>query len=149
MDGEHTFNNVKVILIQQISKPIDQRLHELLNAPSLGEVKPSEFLCEARRAIKMEDMSDALLCEILMTKSPQEVQTSLSIISGCPMDDFTRCADRAKIRFSGQFANSTSMQIQLLEQQVEQLKSTTQNQAARNSKSFYQKFFPTGFFSKT
>ena len=142
LDGEHTFNDIKVFLIQQFSKPLDQRLLELLNAPSLGEVKPSEFLNEARRAIKVEDMSDAVLCEILMTKLPQEVQTSLSIVSGCPMDEFARCADRAMIRFSGQFSNSTNMQIQRLERQVEQLKSTIQNQTARNSKSFHQNFSP-------
>ena len=149
LDGEHTFNDKKVFLIQQFSKPLDQRWHELLNAPSLGEVKPSEFLNEARRAIKVEDMSDAVLCEILMTKLQQEVQTSLSIVSGCPMDEFARYADRAMIRFSGQFSNSTNMQIQRLKRQVEQLKSTVQNQTARNSKSFHQNFFPTDFFSTT
>ena len=71
LDGEHTFNDIKVFLFQQFSKPLDQHLHELLNAPSLGEVKPSEFLNEARRAIKVEDMSDAVICEILLTKLPQ------------------------------------------------------------------------------
>ena len=88
---------MKVFLIQQFSKPLDQRLHELLNASSLGEVKPLEFLNEASRAVKreVEDMSDAVLCEILMIKLPQEIQTSLSIVSGCPMDEFARCADKS------------------------------------------------------
>ena len=53
LDGEHTFNDIKVFLIQQFSKPLNQRLRELLNAPNLGEVKPSEFLNRARRAIKV------------------------------------------------------------------------------------------------
>ena len=66
-------------------------------------------------------MSDAVLCKILMTKLLQEVQTSLSIVSGCPMDEFARCADRAMIRFSGQFSNSIDIQIQCLERQEEQL----------------------------
>ena len=114
-------------------------MHELLNAPSLGEVKPSKFLNEARRAIKVKNMSDAVLCEIL------EVQTSLSIVSGCPMDEFARCADRGMLRFSGQFSNSFNMQIQRLERQVEQLKSTIQNQTARNSKLF-QNFSSSIFF---
>ena len=51
LDGERTFNDIKVF------KPLDQHLHELLNAPRLGEVKPSEFLNKARRAIKVEDMT--------------------------------------------------------------------------------------------
>ena len=79
-----------------------------------------------------------------MTKLPQEVQTFLSIVSGCPMDEFARCAERALVRFSGH-SNSTNMQIQRLERQAEQLKSTIQKQTAKNS-IIAQNFFSTSSF---
>ena len=92
-----------------------------VDASSLGEVRPLELLNEARRVMKIEDMSDAVLCEILMIKFPQEVQTSLLIVSGCPMDEFARCADKVMIRFSRQFDNFTNRQIQFLERQEERI----------------------------
>ena len=113
-------------------------MHELLNAPSLGEIKPSKFLNEARRAIKVEDMSYAVLCEIL------EVQTALSIVFKCPMDEFARCADRAMIRCSGQFSNSSNMQIQRLERQVEQFKPQYKIKL-QEIQNYFTKIFPHRF----
>jgi len=93
LDGEHSYNEIKNFLIQNFSKSLDQRLQEILGMPTLGDLKLSKFLCQARGFISATGMSDAVLCKILMSKLPQQVQTVLSVILGCPMDEFARIAN--------------------------------------------------------
>ena len=69
-------------MIQHLSKPLDRRMHELFKAPSLDEVTPSELLREAGRVIKMEDMTDAVLCEILMTRSSDSLVNCFWLSNG-------------------------------------------------------------------
>ena len=143
LDGEHTVAQIETFLTQKFSKSLDQRLQELLNLPSLGDLKPSDFLSQARCAISALDMSDAVLCEILMMKLPHEVQTTLSIILGCPLDEFSRAADRAMRRFSsnqvdGQFLGVASSKIQQLEREVDSLKyKLNRNQSGSSSSYAY------------
>lgn len=121
LDGEHSFEEVKVCLIAKFSKSLDQSLQELLSLPSLGDLAPSKFLTQARREISKNDMSDAVLCEILMNKLPLEVQNSLSIVLGSSMDEFSKIADRAMRRHSGQ--GLVTSQIHQISQKVEHLES--------------------------
>ena len=81
----------RLILFSKVSLTQKFCLQKFLNAPNLVEVKPSEFLNQARRTIRVEVTTDVELCKILMTELPQEAQTTLSIVSGCPMDKFVRC----------------------------------------------------------
>ena len=78
----------------------------------------------AKGAISSVDMSDAVLCKILMTRLPQEVQATFSIIFGCLMDEFAKAADRATSKFWGQFVGTTrpNFQIQQLDQIFKKLK---------------------------
>ena len=84
LDGTHCFGEIKDFLVNKFARPLDQRLQELLRIQSLCDLKPSDFLEQARLAVSRDDMSDAVLCEILMMKLPTEVQTTLSIILGSP-----------------------------------------------------------------
>ena len=59
LDREHILDGVKNSL--KLFKSLDQRLQELISVPSLGDVKPSEFLSRARDAISSADTSDAVL----------------------------------------------------------------------------------------
>jgi len=100
--------------------------------PTLGDLKPSEVLCQARGFISATFMSDAVLCEILMSKLPQQVQTALSVILCCTMDEFARTADRAMCRFSNKFATSNS-HLRQLENEVQNLKLKVQNQSINSN----------------
>ena len=51
-------------------------------------------------------MSDAVFCEILMMKLPTEVQTTLSIILGSPLNEFAVAADTAMRHFSASLVSS-------------------------------------------
>ena len=51
-------------------------------------------------------MSDTVMCEILMMKLPTEVQTTLSIILGSPLNEFAAAADTAMRRFSAPLVSS-------------------------------------------
>ena len=82
LDGTHSFREIKDFLVNKYARPLDQWLQELLRIQSLGDLKPSDFLEQSRLAVSCDDMSDAVLCEILMIKLPTEVQTTLSIILG-------------------------------------------------------------------
>ena len=77
-----------------------------MRIPSLGDLKPSDFLEQARLAVSRDDMSDAVLCEILMMKLSSEVQTTLSIILGSPLNEFAAAADTAMRRFSAPLVSS-------------------------------------------
>ena len=73
LDGTHSFGEIKDFLVNKYARPLDQQLQELLRIQSLGDLKPSDFLEQARLAVSRDDMSDAVLCEILMMKLPTEV----------------------------------------------------------------------------
>ena len=101
LDGTHSFGDIKDFLVNKFARrPLDQQLQELLRIPSLGNLKPSDFLEQARLAVSRDDMSDAVLCEILMMKLPTEVQTTLSIILGSPLNEFAAAADTSMRRLS-------------------------------------------------
>ena len=75
---------------------------------SLGDLKPSDILEQARSAVSRDDMSDAVLCEILMMKLPTEVQITLSIILGSPLNEIAAAAaaDTAMPHFSAPVISS-------------------------------------------
>ena len=73
LDSTHSFGEIKDFLVNKFARPLDQRLQELLQIPSLGDIKPSDFLEQAHSAVSRDDMSDAVLCEILMMKLSTEV----------------------------------------------------------------------------
>ena len=106
LDGTHCFGDIKDFLVNKFARPLDQQLQELLRIPSLGDLKPSDFLEQAHLAVSRDDMSDAVLCKILMMKLPTEVQTTLSIILGSPLNEFAAAADTAMRRFSAQLVSS-------------------------------------------
>ena len=106
LDGTHSFGDIKDFLVNKFARPLDQQLQELLQLPSLGDLKPSDFLEQARSAVSGDDMSDAVLCEILMMKLPTEVQTTLSVILGSPLNEFAAAADTAMRRFSAPLVSS-------------------------------------------
>ena len=99
LDGTHSFRHIKDFLVNKSVRPLDEQLQELLRIPSLGDLKPSDFSEQARSAVSRDDMSDAVLCEILMMKLPTEVQTTLSIILGSPLNEFAAAADTAIVSF--------------------------------------------------
>ena len=106
LDGTHSFGEIKDFLVNKFTRPLDQRLQELLRISSLGDLEPSDFLEQARSAVSRDDMSDAVLCEILIMKLPTEVQTTLSIILGSPLNEFATAADTAMRRFSAPLVSS-------------------------------------------
>ena len=106
LDGTHSFGEIKDFLVNKFARLLDQRLQELLQIPSLGDLKPSDFLEQACLAASRDDMSDAVLCKILMMKLPTEVQTTLSIILGSPLNEFAAAADTAMHRFSAPLVSS-------------------------------------------
>ena len=106
LDGTHSFGDIKDFLVNKFARPLDERLQELLRIPSRGDLKPSDFLEQARLAVSRDDISDAVLCEILMMKLPTEVQTTLSIIVGSPLNEFAAAADTAIRRFSAPLMSS-------------------------------------------
>ena len=59
-----------------------------------------------RSAVSRDYISDAVLCKILMMKLPTEVQTTLSIILGSPLNEFAAAAETAMRRFSAPFVLS-------------------------------------------
>ena len=67
---------------------------------SLGDVKPSEFLNRLRSSISEDDMSNAIFCELVMNKLPQQVQLSLVPTLGRPLLQFAAAADAAMQRLS-------------------------------------------------
>ena len=105
-DGTRSFGDIKDFLVNKFARPLDQRLQELLRILSLGDLKQSDFLEQAHLAVSGDDMSDAVLCEILMMKLPTEVQTTLSIILGSPLNEFPAAADTAMRRFSAPLVSS-------------------------------------------
>ena len=106
LDGTHSFGEIKDFLVNKFARPLDQQLQELLRIPSLGDLKPSDFLEQARLAVSRDDMSDTVLCEILTMKLPTKVQTTLSIILGSPLNEFAAAADTAMRRFSAPLVSS-------------------------------------------
>ena len=106
LDGTHSFGDIKDFLVNEYARPLDQQLQELLRIPSVGDLKPSDFLEQARLAVSRDDMSDAVLCEILMMKLPTEVQTTLSVILGSPLNKLAAAADTAMRRFSAPLVSS-------------------------------------------
>ena len=106
LDGTHCFGDIKDFLVNKFARPLDQRLQELLRIPSLGDLKPSDFLEQVHLAVSRDDMSDAVLCEILMMKLPTEVQTTLSVILGSPLNEFAAAADTDMRRFSAPLVSS-------------------------------------------
>ena len=71
-----------------------------MSVDSLGDVKPSEFLNRLRSSISEDDMSDAVLCELVMNKLPQQVQLSLVPTLGRPLIQFAAAADAVMQRLS-------------------------------------------------
>ena len=77
----------------------------------MGDLKPSEFLNRLRSSISEDDMSDAVLCELVMNKLPQQVQLSLVPTLGRPLLQFAAAADAAMQRLS-MSSNIYSCQLQ-------------------------------------
>ena len=106
LDRTYSFGEIKDFLVNKFARPSDQRLQELLRIPSLGDLKPSDFLEQAHSAVSRDDMSDAVLWEILMMKLPTEVQTTLFIILGSPLNEFAAAANTAMRHFPAPLVSS-------------------------------------------
>ena len=63
-------------------------------------IKVLRFLRTEHSRVSRDDMSDAVLCKMLMVKMPTEVLTTLSIIFGLSLNDFDAAAGTAMCRFS-------------------------------------------------
>ena len=136
LNGTHSFGDIKDFLVNKFARPLDQRLQELLRIPSLGDLKPSDFLEQARLAVSRDDKSDAVLCEILIMKLPTEVQTTLSIILGSPLNEFVAAADTAMRYFSATFVSSINSSTSPFSQNnhdVQQLKFKMPHNLPHNS----------------
>ena len=71
-----------------------------MSVNSLGDIKLSESLNRLRLSISEDDMSDAVLCELIRNKLPQQVQLSLVPILGRPLLQFAAAADAAMQQLS-------------------------------------------------
>jgi len=65
-----------------ITAPLDARLQDIFNISSLGELKPSQFIARSRALISQQEMSDSVLCELLLAKLPYEIQVALATTVG-------------------------------------------------------------------
>ena len=82
----HRYKQMKIFLIEKFTPSLAERVHTIMSVDSLGDVKPSEFLNRLRSSISEDDMSDAVLCELVMNKLPQQVQfyfRKTSSVCGC------------------------------------------------------------------
>ena len=96
----HSYEQMKIFLIEKFTPSLAERVHTIMSVDSLGNVKPSEFLNRLRSSISEDDMSDAVLCELVMNKLPQQVQLSLVPTLGKPLLQFAAAADAAMQRLS-------------------------------------------------
>ena len=56
-----------------------------MSVDNMGDVKPSELLNRLRSTAFEDDMYDAVLCELITNKLPQQVQLSLVAILERPL----------------------------------------------------------------
>ena len=96
----HSYEQMKIFLIEKFTPSLAERVHTIISVDSLGDVKPSKFLNRLRSSISEDDMSDAVLCELVMNKLPQQVQLSLVPTLGRPLLQFAAAADAAMQRLS-------------------------------------------------
>ena len=96
----HSYEQMKIFLIEKFTPSLAERVHTIMSVDSLGDAKPSEFLNRLRSSISEDDMSDAVLCELVMNKLPQQVQLSLVPTLGRPLLQFAAAADAAMQRLS-------------------------------------------------
>ena len=102
------YAQVKQLLLDTYTAPLDARLQDILNVSSLGDLKPSQFLARARARISKNDMSDSVLIEILVAKLSYEAQIALATIVGMPLKDFAAAAHAAVRRLPPSFISSVS-----------------------------------------
>ena len=93
-----SYTEIKQLLIETYTAPLDERLQSVLDSTNLADVKPSQFLSRARATISTTDMSDSVLCEVLMPKLPPEVQIALASVVDKPLSEFAAAADIAMRR---------------------------------------------------
>ena len=89
----HSYKQIKTFLIEMFSPSLAERIHTIMSVDSLGDIKLSEFLNRFGLSISEDDMSHAVLCELIMNKLLQQVQLSLVLILGRPLFQFAATAD--------------------------------------------------------
>ena len=79
------YKQIKTFLIEKFTPSLAKRIHDILSVDNMGDVKPSELLNRLRSTAFKDDMSDAVLCELITNELPQQVQLSLVAILERPL----------------------------------------------------------------
>ncbi|XP_049815543.1 uncharacterized protein LOC126262771 [Schistocerca nitens] len=96
---QQAYATLKTALISRCTKPVDQRISQLLYHEKRGDRSPSDFYRHLRAMVDPSVFSDTLLLHIWQQQLPPQVGLTLIAYEGRPLSELLQVADRAHSLF--------------------------------------------------
>ncbi|XP_049809407.1 uncharacterized protein LOC126252551 [Schistocerca nitens] len=92
---QQAYATLKTALILRCTKPVDQRITQLLYHEKCGDRSPSDFYWHLRAMVDPSVFSDTLLLDIWQQQLPPRVDLTLIAYEGWRLSELLQVADRA------------------------------------------------------